>query len=469
MFLYVDQLKKQLDKDGFQEDGSMTAFWVLNRQCQQFIYSQFSLDYDNQMTNKSFSEYTRIEAKDFRDTLLKHMSSVKKLIAKRACYQRQYDRRVNETQMQMQEGEVNRGKALDADLVVTESSGSELEKHDTSCRFENDKHAEDADIKPVNDKEPMDEANSRAKVQSSKTRNNIKPVEKVSNVNKPERWISKGYRFSPNKSSAVHEKTNTPRSCLRWIPQGRIINTVGLRWVPTGKTFNTSTTKVDYEPLNGLNEDITNPYECDQTLNISAGIIFKCTQMTKRTAMASEHSNSRPALHEMTLATISSGLVPHPSTSTPFIPPSRTDWDILFQPRVAPALVVSTCSPSSTTCTTAGSLTQNTLPNGPRLSLRQLFRLELERPISTRLQLHEQALFCYYDAFLTSVEPKNYKDALTQACWIEAMQEEHNEFERLEVWELVPSKAYLVASGYRQEEGIDFEESFALVARLDAI
>ncbi|GJU52872.1 hypothetical protein Tco_1226586 [Tanacetum coccineum] len=63
---------------------------------------------------------------------------------------------------------------------------------------------------------------------------------------------------------------------------------------------------------------------------------------------------------------------------------------------------------------------------------------ELERPVSTRLQLHEQALFCYYDAFLTSVEPKNYKDALPQACWIEAMQEELHEFERLEVWELVP-------------------------------
>nr|GFC41918.1 copia protein [Tanacetum cinerariifolium] len=38
----------------------------------------------------------------------------------------------------------------------------------------------------------------------------------------------------------------------------------------------------------------------------------------------------------------------------------------------------------------------------------------LSRPVSTRLQLHEQALFCYYDAFLTSVEPKTYKEALTQ-------------------------------------------------------
>nr|GEW00797.1 retrovirus-related Pol polyprotein from transposon TNT 1-94 [Tanacetum cinerariifolium] len=46
---------------------------------------------------------------------------------------------------------------------------------------------------------------------------------------------------------------------------------------------------------------------------------------------------------------------------------------------------------------------------------------ELKRPVFTRLQLHEQALFCYYDVFLLSVEPKTYKDALTQACWIEVI------------------------------------------------
>ncbi|GJW08031.1 retrovirus-related pol polyprotein from transposon TNT 1-94 [Tanacetum coccineum] len=92
------------------------------------------------------------------------------------------------------------------------------------------------------------------------------------------------------------------------------------------------------------------------------------------TAMASEHSSLEPALHEMTPATISSGLVPNPPPSTPFVPPSRTDWDLLFQPLfdellnppssvdrpapeviapiakvVAPEPAASTGSPSSTT------------------------------------------------------------------------------------------------------------------------
>ncbi|GJV24763.1 retrovirus-related pol polyprotein from transposon TNT 1-94 [Tanacetum coccineum] len=93
------------------------------------------------------------------------------------------------------------------------------------------------------------------------------------------------------------------------------------------------------------------------------------------------------------------------------------------------------------------------------------------------------------------VEPKNVKTAMDEACWFKVMQEEIYEFDRLQVWELVPkpdcvmiialkwiykvnldeygdvlkNKARLVANGYRQEEGIDFEESFAPVARIEAI
>ncbi|GJY75324.1 retrovirus-related pol polyprotein from transposon TNT 1-94 [Tanacetum coccineum] len=279
------------------------------------------------------------------------------------------------------------------------------------------------------------------------------------------------------------------------------------------------------------------------------------------------------------------GLVSNPPPSIPFVPLSRSDWDILFQPlfdklltpppsvdnpapkviaanykvSLPPVPAVSTGSPSSTIVdqdAPSPSNSQTTpetqppvipndveednhdievahmgndpyfgipileIPSDQSSSSDSIHIIvhpdhqvsehnskwtkdhpleniigELDRPVSTRLQLHEQALFCYYDAFLTAVEPKTYKDALTQSCWIEAMQEELNEFECLEVWELVPrpdkvmvitlkwiykvkldelggilkNKARLVARGYRQEEGIDFEESFAPVARLEAI
>ncbi|GKF71863.1 hypothetical protein Tco_0207977, partial [Tanacetum coccineum] len=113
--------------------------------------------------------------------------------------------------------------------------------------------------------------NSRAKVQSPKTKNINKSVEPKSHTQKPGRQIAIGQRFSPKKSSAVHEKSNTPRFCLRWKPTGRIFKIAGLRWIPTGKMFTDNTTKVDSEPSNGSNDDITNSYECDQTLNVSAG------------------------------------------------------------------------------------------------------------------------------------------------------------------------------------------------------
>nr|GEV23525.1 hypothetical protein [Tanacetum cinerariifolium] len=188
-------------------------------------------------------------------------------------------------------------------------------------------------------------------------------------------------------------------------------------------------------------------------------------------AMASEHSNLEPILHEMTPVTISSGLIPNLPPSTSFLPPSRTDWDLLFQPLfdellnpppivdhpapeviapitkvVAPEPAESTGSPSSTTVDPDAPSVKNVsesssssdviptivhtaAPNSEHVNKwtkdHPLDKIigELERPVSTRHQLYEQALFCYYDAFLSSVEPKTYKDALTQACWIEEMQE----------------------------------------------
>ncbi|GJU17087.1 retrovirus-related pol polyprotein from transposon TNT 1-94 [Tanacetum coccineum] len=117
------------------------------------------------------------------------------------------------------------------------------------------------------------------------------------------------------------------------------------------------------------------------------------------------------------------------------------------------------------------------------------------RSVSTRKQLETDAMWCYFDAFLTSVEPKNFKQAMTEPSWIDAMQEEIHEFEKLQVWELMScpdkvmliklkwiykfqtdefgevlnNKARLVAQGFRQEEGINFKESFTPVARIEAI
>ncbi|GJY51580.1 integrase, catalytic region, zinc finger, CCHC-type containing protein [Tanacetum coccineum] len=211
------------------------------------------------------------------------------------------------------------------------------------------------------------------------------------------------------------------------------------------------------------------------------------------TAMASEHSSSGPALHEMTPTTISSRLVPNPPLLTP-VDHSAPEVVAPIAKLVAPEPAASTGSPSSTTVdqdepspnvahmnndpffgipipendSKASSssdviptVVHTATPNSEHVTkwtkdhpLENIIG-ELERPVSTRLQIHEQALFCYYDAFLTSVEPKNYKDTLTQACWIEAMNSKE--------------QGLLVTRGYCQEERIDFKESFAPVARLDAI
>ncbi|GJQ91897.1 hypothetical protein Tco_0003036 [Tanacetum coccineum] len=116
----------------------------------------------------------------------------------------------------------------------------------------------------------LKEVNSHAKIQSYKTRNSNKPVDQKSHTHKPDRQIFTGHRFSPNKTSAVYEKTS-PRSDLRWEPTGRIFKSVGLRWIPTGKLFDSCTSKVDNEPPHGSNVDIPNIHECKQTLDVSAG------------------------------------------------------------------------------------------------------------------------------------------------------------------------------------------------------
>ncbi|GKA05433.1 hypothetical protein Tco_0684553, partial [Tanacetum coccineum] len=85
------------------------------------------------------------------------MGNVKKFVAERTRHQRQYDRRVNKKQMQTHESKIDTGKAMDTDLVITESSGTELEVQDDNNRSGNDIDTDDANIKPIYNEEPMAE------------------------------------------------------------------------------------------------------------------------------------------------------------------------------------------------------------------------------------------------------------------------------------------------------------------------
>ncbi|GJV04557.1 hypothetical protein Tco_1338126 [Tanacetum coccineum] len=151
-------LQKQLDKDEFhnKEDPWHPVGWV-NQPDQKFINSKFTLDYDSQMTDTYFVEYTELEVQHFRDTLLQHLGNVKKFVAERTRHQRQYEKRVNKRQMQTQESKIDTGKALDADLVDTESIRTDSTVQDDSSRSGNDTDADDADIRPIYDEEPMAE------------------------------------------------------------------------------------------------------------------------------------------------------------------------------------------------------------------------------------------------------------------------------------------------------------------------
>ncbi|GJU15803.1 retrovirus-related pol polyprotein from transposon TNT 1-94 [Tanacetum coccineum] len=78
---------------------------------------------------------------------------------------------------------------------------------------------------------------------------------------------------------------------------------------------------------------------------------------------------------------------------------------------------------------------------------------------------------CMFALTVSIIEPKNIKEEMADSAWIESMQEELHQFDRLqdEDQTVISNKAQLVAKGYDQEEGIDFEESFAPVNRLEAV
>ncbi|GJR04742.1 retrovirus-related pol polyprotein from transposon TNT 1-94, partial [Tanacetum coccineum] len=223
-------------------------------------------------------------------------------------------------------------------------------------------------------------------------------------------------------------------------------------------------------------------------------------------AMASEQFSSGLGLHSMTPATPSSGLVPNTVSQQPCIPPNKDDWDHLFQPMfdayfnppsiavtpvqeaaapravvVADSLVSTSIDQDAPSTSIPSTQEQEHSPN-----ISQGFEESTKTPIFYDDQLHKslhedstpqgsssnvRQIYTPFEQLgkwtkdhpqanmigdpsrsVSTRKTKEFKQAMAEPSWIDAMQEEIHEFQRL-----------------KQEEGIDFEESFALVARIEAI
>ncbi|GJS66296.1 retrovirus-related pol polyprotein from transposon TNT 1-94 [Tanacetum coccineum] len=264
-----------------------------------------------------------------------------------------------------------------------------------------------------------------------------------------------------------------------------------------------------------------------RTRRIMETIYMQFDELTKH--MAHLHISSRPKPILLTPRQISSGLVPNPVPVTPYVPPTNKDLEILFQPMfdeyfeplsverpvppapVAQVPVNSVGTPSSTTIdqdapSTSYSpsssevqalISHQGVAAGPTIEDKPFAQAEDDsfinvfspepsfeesssgdvssaesHQVSTRKQLPTNALWCFYHSVLSKVEPKNFKTAelvlrpdyvmIIALKWIYKVKLD-------EYGDVLKNKARLVAKGYRQEEVINFEESFAPVARIEAI
>nr|GEV23631.1 Gag-Pol polyprotein [Tanacetum cinerariifolium] len=185
--------------------------------------------------------------------------------------------------------------------------------------------------------------------------------------------------------------------------QERQIST-GHRWVPAGKIFTSSTTKVDKKPLNGSNADSTNQYECEQTLDVSA-----CTLNLSAGSNPSTNIQSTSA----------------PSTHTN-VHAKETNND-----QAEKGQHVEDDEFTNPFCAPTQEETESSLHNIEQV------RGNPSRPVQTRRQLATDPEMCMYALTVSTAEPKIIKEAKADSAWIEVIQEELHQFDRLQVWELV--------------------------------
>ncbi|GJS49113.1 retrovirus-related pol polyprotein from transposon TNT 1-94, partial [Tanacetum coccineum] len=158
-------------------------------------------------------------------------------------------------------------------------------------------------------------------------------------------------------------------------------------------------------------------------------------------APSRSHSPSSSALQSLSLhqgVAAESTLI----EDNPFAPVDNNPFINVFAPEPS-----SEASSSRDLCSTESLYVSQTLHHLGKLSKDHPLDNIIGNPslsVSTRKQLETDALWCLYNSVLSKVEPKNFKSAITEDFWFQAMQDEIHEFDRLQVWELVPQPDYVL-------------------------
>nr|GEZ40368.1 hypothetical protein [Tanacetum cinerariifolium] len=382
-------------------------------------------DLDSDLSISYFIQYTGQAILEFRDTLIQHLESVKKSSDERVQLKREYDSRVNERQMQTTEEKVDTSQALDASSVDKESKEAKKKTQEQS-RNSKPSLIPSAILQSTNyGSKPMPRRNTQTSRIWPATKNNFittktMPIAEhprnsrnVSCVTKFLKEVNSRAKVPSNKTTnrnKLVEEKGVPHKQERHIPTGH-------RRVPTGRILTSNTTKVDSEPLNGSNADITNQYECEQTLDTSADVDVPSQQRLDLLfgPLYDEFFNAglNPSTNIQSTSAPSTHINVHAEENNN--DPAEEGEHILDDKFTNPF-----CASTQEVAESSSHNTGNS--NVPTFNQPQ---------VATDLEM------CMYTLTVSTAELKNIKEAMADFAWIEAMQEELHQFDRLQVWELV--------------------------------